>query len=64
MYLIKKDLFKYIPKDKKFDATDFIKLIIDKNYKLTWFDLDNYWLDIGKHSDFIKAQKDINKLHL
>ena len=64
MYLIKKDLLKYIPKDKKFDATDFIKLIIDKNYKLSWFDLDNYWLDIGKHSDFIKAQKDIKKLHL
>ena len=40
-----------------------MKELIDKN-KLSHFPILNYWLDIGKHEDFVKAQSDISKLDL
>ena len=35
---------------------------INKNKKIIHFPINNYWLDIGKHHDFNKAQKDVLNL--
>lgn len=59
IYLIKKEVLKQIPKEKFFNATDLMDLIIDNNKKLIHYPIRQYWLDIGKHEDFDKAQKDI-----
>lgn len=62
IYLVKKDLLQYIPRNAQFNATDFMELLITKQYKVHSYPLRSYWLDIGKHEDFIKAQSDINTI--
>ncbi len=56
IYLIKKTLLDLIPRDTFFDATDFIELLISNGHKVIRFPLLGYWIDIGKHEDYRKAQ--------
>lgn len=59
IYLIKKEILEIIPKEEFFNATDLMDLVIQKGKKLIHFPIRGYWLDIGKHSDYEQAQKDI-----
>ena len=59
MYLIKKELLNLIPNDTAFSAVDFIELLMRKNKKITLFQHYGYWLDIGNHNDYKRAQHDI-----
>ena len=60
IYLMKKEFCKVIPKDKFYNATDLLDYLITNNHKVTSYPLRGYWLDIGKHDDYKKAQDDIN----
>ena len=62
IYLIKKDLIKLIPTNSFFNATDLMELLIKSGKKLISYPLHSYWLDIGKHDDFEKAQEDIKHI--
>ncbi|HBL32361.1 MAG TPA: nucleotidyltransferase [Porphyromonadaceae bacterium] len=62
IYLIKKKLLKLIPKNTYCDATDFIEMLIANNHKVIRFPLIGYWIDIGKHEDYKKAQEFIRHL--
>lgn len=59
VYLFKKEMLRYIPKDSFFNATDLIEILIKNNYKVISYPFSGYWLDIGKHDDFEKAKIDI-----
>ena len=59
---MKKELLNYIPTDKFFNATDLIELLIKNNKKVICYSFSGYWLDIGKHDDYKKAQEDIKIL--
>jgi dTDP-glucose pyrophosphorylase len=63
IYLIKKELIEQIPKDIFYNATDFIEKLIDKKYKIITYSFSDYWLDIGSHSEFERAQKDIHNIN-
>ncbi len=63
IYLFKKELLNIIPKNKIYNATDFIEDIISKNKKIRHYTIRGYWLDIGKHNDLKKAQTDINHIN-
>ena len=60
IYLVKKSVLKNIPKNKLFNATDLMNVVLEKKLKLISFPITNYWLDIGSHEDFKKAKRDIN----
>mgnify|MGYP001589428433 CR=1 FL=1 len=62
IYLIKKSLLKLVPENEFFNATDLLEIIINSNKKLIHYPIRSYWLDIGKHEDYKKAQNDI--LHI
>jgi len=62
IYLIKKSALSLIPKEEKYDATDLIQQLIDDGKKVKSYPLRGYWLDIGKHADYEKAQSDV--LHI
>jgi dTDP-glucose pyrophosphorylase len=62
IYLIKKELLGLIPKDSFYNSTDLMQKVIEKGLKLVSYPLRSYWLDIGKHEDFQKANSDINHL--
>ena len=62
IYLMKKSVTEFIPKDSFFNATDLMKLLIEKGKKIISYPLSGYWLDVGKHEDYEKAQQDIKKI--
>lgn len=62
IYLMKKDVISRIPKNKPYNATDLMESLIEEGQKVVAYPLVGYWLDIGKHDDFKKAQIDINNI--
>ena len=62
IYLMKRSVLKYIPKGQHFNATDLMEKLIQENKKVVSYPLVGYWLDVGKHEDFEKAQNDINTI--
>jgi dTDP-glucose pyrophosphorylase len=64
IYLMKKEMLKYIPKDTFFNATDLMEELIKNNFKVISYPFVGYWLDVGKHEDFEKAQIDIKDIKM
>ncbi len=62
IYLMKKSALQFIPKGKFFNATDLIEILIEDMKKVVSYPLSGYWLDIGKHEDFEKAQNDFKQI--
>lgn len=64
IYILKRELLTMIPEDSFFDITDLMEKVIEQQVKLITYPINGYWLDIGKHEDFLKAQEDIKHLKL
>lgn len=62
IYLMKREMLDIIPKNEFYNATDLMEVMINKNYKIISIPFSGYWLDVGKHEDFEKAQIDINNI--
>ncbi len=63
VYLMKKNILKHIPKNSFFNSTDLIESLIANEYKVVSYPFSGYWLDIGKHEDYNRAQEDINNFN-
>jgi dTDP-glucose pyrophosphorylase len=63
IYLLDAKLKDLVPVNEHFNATDLMESMIGEN-ELVHYPLISYWLDIGKHQDFIKAQEDVKHLFL
>jgi dTDP-glucose pyrophosphorylase len=59
VYLMKKEIISHIPQNSFYNSTDLMQQLINLNYKVVSYPFLGYWLDIGKHDDFEKAQIDI-----
>lgn len=64
MYIIHKPLKDVIPFNQHFNTTDLMDNLIRKGEILTHYPHLGYWLDIGQHNDYLKAQEDIKRIHL
>ena len=64
IYLLKRKLLKMIPEESYFDITDLMGKLIEMNLNLITYPINGYWLDIGKHEDYKKAQEDIKHIKL
>lgn len=64
IYLMKKEMLNYIPNDTFFNATDLMEVLINNDLKVISYPFVGYWLDVGKHEDFDKAQTDIKHIML
>jgi len=62
IYLMKKEVIHKVPKNETFNATDLMEKLIQEGKKVVAYPLVGYWLDIGKHEDYEKAQQDIKQL--
>lgn len=62
IYLMKRELLKYLPKESHFNTTDLMERLLKEGHSVYSYPLAGYWLDVGKHEDFEKAQKDINQI--
>lgn len=64
IYIFRREMLDFIPKNEVFNATDFMNALIDNDKKVITYPFANYWLDIGKPNDYEKAQRDINQIKL
>lgn len=55
IYLIKKELLKFIPDNEFYNATDFIDKLISSGYKVIRYPISGYWIDIGQHDELERA---------
>jgi dTDP-glucose pyrophosphorylase/predicted transcriptional regulator len=58
-YLLEPEACDFIPPDRRFDMTDLIQELIDAGKVVVSFPITEYWLDIGRHEDYAKAQEDV-----
>ncbi|MEQ8195995.1 MAG: nucleotidyltransferase family protein [Rhodospirillales bacterium] len=58
IYLIEPSARTHLPKEERFDMTDLIKKLIADGQPVACFPIREYWLDIGQHDDYIRAQED------
>ena len=59
IYIAKKELLNMVPDGEFYNVTDLMESLIKSGRKLISYPILGYWLDIGKHEDFKKAQEDI-----
>lgn len=59
IYLLQPEVYEYIPSGKSFNMTDLIQWLMDDGKVVASFPVREYWLDIGQHADYVKAQKDV-----
>lgn len=64
IYIIKRDVLDMIPNGQFYDITDLMESIIATGKKLITYPIMGYWLDIGRHEDYQKAQEDIKHINL
>ncbi|MEL7001531.1 MAG: nucleotidyltransferase family protein [Bacteroidota bacterium] len=62
IYLTKRKILDLIPKKSFYNATDLMERLIKEGMKVHSYPLRGYWLDIGRHEDYEKAQEDIKHL--
>lgn len=61
IYLLEPTVHDYIPQGQRFDMTDLIKALIKQGRPVANFPIVEYWLDIGQHEDYVRAQEDIKR---
>jgi NDP-sugar pyrophosphorylase family protein len=59
IYLLEPSAYAYIPGGEKFQMTDLIQELLDRKRTVVGFPIREYWLDIGKHEDYERAQSDV-----
>lgn len=60
-YLLEPAACDYIPQEGPFDMTDLIQKLVEAGHRVVSFPIMEYWLDVGRHEDYQKAQDDVLK---
>jgi dTDP-glucose pyrophosphorylase len=56
MYVVNHDVLKFIPKNKKYDFTDFVDQLIKKKKKVGVFPIvEDLWIDVGQWPEYKKS---------
>ena len=61
IYLVEPSARRLIPPRTRFDMTQLIERLLEQGRTVASFPVIEYWLDIGKHEDFRRAESDINQ---
>jgi dTDP-glucose pyrophosphorylase len=59
IYVIDPTVLARIPRERVFDATDLIRLLLEQGRHVAAFPIREYWLDVGRLDDFHKADRDM-----
>ncbi|MBX7227639.1 MAG: nucleotidyltransferase family protein [Chitinophagales bacterium] len=62
IYLMKKEIIDLIPTNEVFNATDLMETLLAHQKRVISYPLVGYWLDIGKHEDYKKANEEIKQI--
>lgn len=59
VYLLQPSACDYIPEGQRFDMTDLIQKLLEIGRTVVSFPIMEYWLDVGRPEDYLKAQEDV-----
>ena len=59
IYILDPSAINMIPPDEYFDATDMIRTLVDHNQFVAAYPIREYWLDVGRHDDLEKANRNV-----
>lgn len=62
IYCLNPEVIKYIPENKYFEITDLINICIDKGLNVGNYEIEEYWMDIGKIDDYNKVNDDVENI--
>jgi len=57
IYVMTPSIFKFIPDKEYFGMDSLIHSLLRKNQKVAKYEIEEFWLDIGRPGDYEKAQK-------
>ena len=57
IYVMKPEVFNFIPQNKYFGMDSLIKILIGNKLPVSKYEIKDYWLDIGRIEDYQKAQE-------
>lgn len=63
VYVFDKRILDYIEDDKYFDLPDLINKLMKSGETVNGYIFDGYWLDIGRHDDFERANREIKDIY-
>ena len=61
IYLVDPSICNLVPADRRFDMTDLIEAVIESGDKVISFPVREYWLDVGRPEQYLKAEADVSK---
>jgi len=64
IYMINKRSLQFYGGQIPFNAPDLMEILMENEKAVRSYSFNDYWLDIGKHADFDKAQEDVKNLSL
>jgi NDP-sugar pyrophosphorylase family protein len=62
IYMFESEILSFIEPNKYLDFPDLVQTLIKDNKKVIAFPFDGYWLDIGRHDDYVRAQEEFESL--
>lgn len=60
IYILEQEAIEKIPKDEFFDMPTLFKTLISENNTCSCYNLNDYWIDIGRKEELIRANKDMD----
>lgn len=63
IYVFKPSIFEHIPKDEYYGMDSLMKKLISMSVPIYKYEIDEYWLDIGRIDDYEKAQNAYKEIY-
>ena len=62
IYVFSRKILNYVPANTAFGFDSLMYELIDKGAAINSYTFDGYWLDIGRHDDYARANDDVEKI--
>jgi len=62
IYIYEPAVLKYIEPNKYLDFPDLVLKLVENGEKVVGYPCDEYWLDIGRHEDYVQAQEKFEQM--
>ena len=62
IYLFEPEILKYIPKGERLDFPELMNILLKKDEKVSVYESDEFWLDLGRPEDYKKGIEEFEKI--
>lgn len=59
IYVVQPAVIDLIPDGRRFDVPDVLRLLLETGRPVATYPIREYWLDVGRHDDFHRAERDV-----